>query len=364
MKLVRVLFIAAPFKYSFFIKMIKYFSKDVEPEIIVPSYPWSGRGPRSSVEKLVKIFLGDKEAVEIVKKFNPDVIYTDNPLYVNHSRLLRHLTKKKMPIILHLRGNIWMEFADWLMLSSPRRKILGLPPYLSSFLGVISADKITPICRWLESEVLSRLPWKDTEVVYQGVEPSDFFYETGFELARPAVSIIQNHTVYRKVLGLIKFRRVVRMLPDINFYITTGEGKDQVFLPLVRRTFTRFRNVHFIDNVKHPIGVRKVLSSSDIYVLASELDCCPTTILEASLMERPVLGSKIGGVPELIRDGYTGWSIRNENIHDWISKIRILVDDQKLSKRLGSQGRRWVTNNFSWRAISSHVENILKSKAN
>jgi len=82
----------------------------------------------------------------------------------------------------------------------------------------------------------------------------------------------------------------------------------------VREALSEFKNVHFISGIRHPDDVRRLLSNSDLYALPSCLDCCPTTILEASLMEKPALASGIGGIPEIIRDGYTGWSIGNDDI--------------------------------------------------
>ena len=78
------------------------------------------------------------------------------------------------------------------------------------------------------------------------------------------------------------------------------------------------------------------------------------------MMEKPVLGSRIGGIPEIIRDGYTGWSIGNDDIEGWVDKIRLLAGDVTLSRRLGRQGRRWVSDNFGWPRIAAQVEKMLK----
>jgi glycosyltransferase involved in cell wall biosynthesis len=273
------------------------------------------------------------------------------------------IVKQRIPIIVHLRGDLWREFFAWIRRSSFKSRLLGSPVFLNSLLGVGLADMLTPICRWLEGEVLKHLPSKHTEVVYQGVDPSDFYPSRGLDLSRPAVAIIQNHTVYEKTLGLLRFASAVERLPDIHFYITTGENVKQTFLPQVKSAFSKFKNVHFIADIHHPDGVRRLLSDSDLYALPSYLDCCPTTVLEASLMERPVVASRVGGIPEIIVDGKTGWSIANDRTDEWVEKIRILIDDPRLSRRLGRQGRRWVSDNFGWPTIASQVERLIKNEA-
>jgi len=72
-----------------------------------------------------------------------------------------------------------------------------------------------------------------------------------------------------------------------------------------------------------------------------------------------VLASRVGGVPEIIADGYTGWTINNENIEAWVNKIDMLLKDSKLSRNLGRQGRRWVSERFGWNAIAPQVERLI-----
>lgn len=339
--------------------MIRHFSSEIESTVVVPSYPNTEGRRTSPLAKFTSSVFGDKEITDMITKFRPHVVYSDSPLYGSHLKIAQHFGGQRVPTIVHLRGDPWREFSAWIKRSSIKSRLLGSPVFLNNMLGVGLADMITPICRWLEGEVLRHLPSKPTEVVYQGVDPSDFYPSQGLSLLHPAVAIIQNHTVYEKTLGLLRFANVVERMPDVHFYITTGENVRQAFLPLIKLTYSKFKNVHFIADVHYPDGVRRLLTDSDLYVLPSYLDCCPTTILEASLMKKPVLGSRVGGIPEIIVDGYTGWSITNDDTNEWVNKIRMLTDDTKLSRRLGRQGRRWVSDHFGWATIASQVERLI-----
>jgi glycosyltransferase involved in cell wall biosynthesis len=106
-----------------------------------------------------------------------------------------------------------------------------------------------------------------------------------------------------------------------------------------------------------------MLAACDCYVLASGLDCCPTTVLEASLLQKPVLASRVGGVPEIVENGYTGWSIENGNVDEWVNKIEMLTKDTKLCRKLGRQGREWVSGKFGWSTIASQVERLIIHEA-
>jgi glycosyltransferase involved in cell wall biosynthesis len=182
------------------------------------------------------------------------------------------------------------------------------------------------------------------------------------EFEKPSVAIIQNHTVFPKVAGLLKLKPVVENLWNVHFYIAEGESVDQHHLNLVRQTYSNLPNVHFVSNVSNLGRVRQMLSACDVYVLASELDCCPTTVLEASLMKKPVIASRVGGVPEIVSEGVTGWTIDNNRIDEWIEKILLTVQDSKLNHQLGENGRRWVEKHFSWKNIARQVEDLILSE--
>jgi glycosyltransferase involved in cell wall biosynthesis len=358
--MVRVLFVVASVKRVFSLKMLQHFSEGVESEVLSPSYPRTRASSRpSTLGNIFESILGDSETRKALAKFNPDVLYTDSPLYASHLKLSQFARQRKIPIIVHLRGDIWREFFEWGKRSSIKSKLLGFPLHASSLLGVALADRVTPICRWLQSEVNRHLPSKPTDVVYHGVDPTEFFPTPGIELKHPAVAIIQNHTVYEKTFGLLNFGTVISKLPEVNFYVSSGQDIRQSYFPLVEQSLGQFKNVHFLSGIGHPEGVRRLLASSDLYVLASNLDCCPVTVLEASLMRKPVLGSRVGGVPEIISDGLTGWSIDNQNIDEWVHRIQSLVEDAKLAERLGTQGRKWVSENFGWATIAPQVERLI-----
>lgn len=337
--------------------------RSVEYEIVIPSYPSpTGTRSRGVHERAHMMVFGDASLKSIIET-NPDLVYTDNALYAAQLTLLSLKSGKNIPQIIHLRGDWWREYQAWVLTASWRRRLLGSQQYFYNWLALIHARKVTPICRWLDMIVKQHLPGKKTEVVYQGVDPDQFYPEKGLDFDKPSVAIIQNHTILPKVAGLLNFRKVVKNMPNVNFYIAEGEAVDQRYLKMVRDAYSHIPNARFVSGVTGLPMVRKMLTACDCYVLASELDCCPTTVLEASLMEKPVIASRIGGVPEIILEGKTGWTIDNGEIEEWIRKITLAVTDEKLSHRLGNQGRKWVSENFGWKRVAGQVENLVLAEA-
>lgn len=71
-------------------------------------------------------------------------------------------------------------------------------------------------------------------------------------------------------------------------------------------------------------------------------DNYPMSILESFASGTPVIGSRIGGIPELVRDGESGFLFESRNAEDLCSKILALVYDRNLAIQMGKNARRQV----------------------
>ena len=356
----RVTFLTHPSRRQFIDDMIRRFSSEVVCQVLTPvDLPGD-----VSLHNLENQLFGDRRLREAVIRFGPDVLYSERALYAGQIKAYSLFSKLKKPLILRLNGDLWRQY--WSDFSNERlsKRMRGLL-FRHSYLwtSVACAGSVMPVCRWLEKVLRVHVPWKRSEVVYGGVDPDQFFDEEGMEFRKPAVAIIQNHNIFPKVEGLLKFKGVVNSLPDVNFYIAEGEETGSSLLKAVKSHYADMRNVNFVSDVHSRSAVRKMLTASDCYVLASGLDCCPTSLLEASLMRRPVIASRVGGVPEIVLEDKSGWTIDNDSVEEWVSRIRMVLGDPRLSRRIGVQGREWVAANFSWKTVAPQVEDILVREA-
>lgn len=81
---------------------------------------------------------------------------------------------------------------------------------------------------------------------------------------------------------------------------------------------------------------------------------------EAMACARPVVGSRFGGIPEVIADGETGFLAEPENANDFAEKFSRLLDDPDLRERFGNCGRERVLKLFTWNAVTERVLDAYK----
>ena len=93
--------------------------------------------------------------------------------------------------------------------------------------------------------------------------------------------------------------------------------------------------------------VGELLAAADVFVLASDSEGLPMSVLEAMAAGLPVVASAVGGVPELVREGETGMLVPPRDSAALAGAIRRLVEDPALRDRLGAAGRQRVEREFS-----------------
>jgi glycosyltransferase involved in cell wall biosynthesis len=105
-----------------------------------------------------------------------------------------------------------------------------------------------------------------------------------------------------------------------------------------------------LDSVVRLAGVRddvpELLATADLFVLSSRSEGLPLSILEAMAAGLPVVASSVGGVPEVVVDGETGYLVPPGDPRSLAGAIERLLDDSALRRRLGAAGRIRVAERF------------------
>ena len=93
--------------------------------------------------------------------------------------------------------------------------------------------------------------------------------------------------------------------------------------------------------------MRDFLSEVDIMAQATGVDMSARSLLEAQSVGTPVLATNVGGCPESIIDGKTGYLVRQGDPADWCDKIEMLLQDRNLCTSLGKAGQRHIREKFN-----------------
>ncbi len=292
---------------------------------------------------------------KIVNEFKPDFVMTD---YQGHFGLAA--VREGIPLLLYLRGDYWKETQQAIE-RTPSKKLFSR---FALWYKMKNANEcfqrsslIMPISRHLDDTVKARFPRKPTAIMHHGIDPDGWRSKSedeSMDLNHPCVGFVQNAIIHEKTVEMLVLSKVMRVLPKVTFYWAgNGPCRDAVLPEL-----SKHDNFVWLRNLSSS-GVRKFLSSVDVYGLASGLDMLPSTVLEAGMMRRPVIATRVGGVPEMVVEGKTGLLVDRGDHARWVEHIEALLGDEKRRQKMGAEGRRFVEENFTVKNMARQFSDAI-----
>lgn len=108
-----------------------------------------------------------------------------------------------------------------------------------------------------------------------------------------------------------------------------------------------------------PDALRPYLAASDLFLYASTMEGIPLAIVEAMASGLPVVASDVGGIPDIVLDGVTGYTIENDPAL-FAAHIVALARDVEKRAEMGQLGHRRATDALSSQSILPQIEQIYK----
>lgn len=102
--------------------------------------------------------------------------------------------------------------------------------------------------------------------------------------------------------------------------------------------------------------VPRLLAATDVFVLPSLQEVTPLAITEAQLAGLPVVATDVGGIPELVRHGESGWLVPPGDARALAAALDAVLSDPGLARRLGEAGRAAALAERTW---DRHWERLL-----
>jgi glycosyltransferase involved in cell wall biosynthesis len=140
-----------------------------------------------------------------------------------------------------------------------------------------------------------------------------------------------------------------------------GKGRtmrETPFLQQLRRDLARAPGRVVLTGFIPPDQMPAAYLLGDVFVGPSQIDeGLGLVFLEAAAAGLPLIATRMGGIPEVVRDGFNGLLLeQKDDLAELAEKIIRLLGDPNLRKTLGQQGREWVAANFSWERIAGALE--------
>jgi glycosyltransferase involved in cell wall biosynthesis len=234
------------------------------------------------------------------------------------------------------------------------------------------ADYILANSYATKNTLVRSVSWLDphrVEVVYKGIDPQPYLAsgEAGMALRRDLhiapdtklVGFVGRIDAEKGIPDIVhSIPLVLKHMPGVKF-LFVGTGPLQGFLS------TKIQELTIADSVIYA-GFRKdipaVMHAIDVLILPSHAEGFGYVLIEAMAAAKPIVATNVGGIPEIVKQGETGFLIGARQPHQLAEAIVTVLQNETLQRRLGNNGREVVLERFALESMVSHIESIFLDK--
>jgi N-acetyl-alpha-D-glucosaminyl L-malate synthase BshA len=225
----------------------------------------------------------------------------------------------------------------------------------SSFLPVTSfsidqSDAVTAISQYLADETCRTFHNCTVEVIPNFINAGQYFRRSRStlrkELAGDDEMIVMHVSNFRPVKRIKDCIRVLHeIVPRIKArLVMCGDGPERGGAEALAGELDLSDKVFFAGQVPN---IADYLSVADLLLIPSENESFGLAALEAMACEVPVVANRVGGLPEVIEDGETGYLVPLGDIKAMAERSIRVLSDTSHRKEMGARGREWAVSQFN-----------------
>ena len=246
--------------------------------------------------------------------------------------------KRYLPVVTTLHGtDITLVGAD--------RSYLPITRY-----GIVQSDGVTAISNYLKEETKETFQFEDIEVIPNFVCQSEYARHPVEELraklspaGEPLLVHVSNFRPVKRPVDCVEILARVLKKGIATRLIMVGDGSERTNVEHRARCLKVDDKISFVG--KQP-NIVDYLSASDVLLLPSEQESFGLAALEAMACEVPVVASRVGGLPEVVTDGETGFLSHVGDVGKMAEDAGRLLSEPELRRQMGKRARESAVSRY------------------
>jgi glycosyltransferase involved in cell wall biosynthesis len=298
------------------------------------------------------------ELLRLFKKERPDVVHLNSSKAGGIGALAARIAK--VPRIVYTPHGL---------ASDERRNMLSrIAIRCATLVTFLLSHKVIAISRYLAWQI-ARYPGTKGKIVqvYNGVGSVDFLARDAARLAIVPAELADRHSHDIWLLSIAELHPnknvgvaidAVTRYNDSHphgrkiFYIVAGDGELREKL---EKDIERRRMKEHIALPGFIPAAARLMKAFDLFALPSRKEGLPYVLLEAGLADVPVVASNVGGIPEIIEDGVSGYLLAPNDAAGFARRIDELLSQPKLCEQFADALEHKVRTDFSLERMVAHT---------
>ena len=246
--------------------------------------------------------------------------------------------QRHLPVITTLHGtDITLVGAD--------RSYLPITRY-----GIVQSDGVTAISHYLKEATKEIFQFDDIEVIPNFICQTDYARHPVAELrsslgreGEPLLVHVSNFRPVKRPVDCVEILARVLKKDISTRLVMVGDGSERTNVEHRARCLGVYDKCVFVG--KQP-NIVDYLSAADVLLLPSEQESFGLAALEAMACEVPVIASRVGGIPEVVTDGETGFLSEVGDVEKMAGDAARLLSDTTLRREMGKRARESAVSRY------------------
>ena len=218
-----------------------------------------------------------------------------------------------------------------------KKKVLSVHGVFSDQVDTLHSKSIASIAKNVQSQVLE---WPDK--LTTDSKATQKLYKEKFDIEFEYLPSPLDTTMFKKIGSIEKIKNQIAYV---------GRDSHEKGIDILKEAESEINgNVVYCTDRSWEEAMQ-IIKASSIVVVPSRMESLPTTVKEAFYLNVPVIGTNVGGIPELIKNNETGIIVPPENPSKLAQAINELLSDKEKSEKLATNGNTFVKNNMTWDVI-------------
>lgn len=202
--------------------------------------------------------------------------------------------------------------------------------------------------RGVRRERLHRIPTGLEADALPGRAPGQLPVEGPFTVALVGrFSAEKNHPLLLRAVARLRREHINLRV------VLAGDGPDRAAIQQQAAHLGLSDQIEFAGYV----DMKDLLPRVHAVTLCSRIENLPLSLLEAMAWSRPVVATRVGGVPDVVVDSVTGFLVPSDDEKALADRLRQLAESPALRARMGEAGRQRVERDFVWSAgVDRHLD--------
>ncbi len=239
--------------------------------------------------------------------------------------------------------------------------LFGSIKLLGTYIDIAVSDQVIAVSQKTKDDFLrqKQISRNKISVIHNGVDSEKFSPKVSGSKIRETYSLINSLVILAVggniilkgiIFALYALHDVLKYYPNTKLIIIGVNGRNRERLNLVIENLNIKKEVIIVGKVPNSL-MPPFYSAANVVLIPSLSENFPVVALEALSSGKPVLASRVGGIPELVNNNENGFLVSPGNVEQIVEALLHLLENASLRDRMGRSGRKLVEEKFDWSKI-------------